>query len=277
MDFAKQFTEAAQKAVLTAVENGSWVNYPWMENMIKGAAREGLKPQISVDMNAIVPDFKRDVVLTGAEFAREAHGPVSNWGCSFGKCTCTDQMRAARRFTDPASPTGDKSVTSVVSRDDDGAVTVHSVSETGKDSFESNDFTHVDGYDYRIIVTDRAKNHYNSWAEHFKQKPTQEEFEYQFRHFHARTHHVHVNHWVDGDWETITTEYVPHWNKEKPKETLKPSEEWPEGKKFRIKFWDQRIDGFNYVYFDSKPGGIVLNKYHAAKCFAVTEQRPEGV
>ena len=104
-----------------------------------------------------------------------------------------------------------------------------------------------------------------------------EDFEYQFRHFHARTHHVHVNHWVNGDWETITTEYVPHWNKEKPKETLKPSEEWPEGKKFRIKFWDQRIDGFNYVYFDSKPGGIVLNKYHAAKCFAVTEQRPEGV
>lgn len=277
MDFAKQFTEAAQKAVLSAVENGSWVNYPWMENMIKGAARKGLKPQISVNMNAIVPDFMRDVVLTGAEFAREAHGPVSSWGCSFGKCTCTDQTRAARRFTDPASPTGDKSVTSVVSRDDDGAVTVHSVSEAGQDSFESNDFTHVDGYDYRIIVTDRLKDHRNSWAEHFNHKPTQEEFEYQFRHFHARTHHVHVNHWVNGDWETITGEYVPHWNKEKPKETLKPSEEWPEGKKYRIKFWDQRIDGFNYVYFDSKPGGIVLNKYHAAKCFAVTEQRPEGV
>lgn len=234
MDFAKQFTEAAQKAVLTAVENGSWVNYPWMENMIKGAAREGLKPQISVDMNAIVPDFMRDVVLTGAEFARTAHTPVPS----------------------PSPAEGE---------------------ENREASFESNSFEHVEGFDWRIIVSDRTKNHRNSWVENFIRPPTQEEFEYQFRHFHARTHHVHVNHWVNGSWETITTDYVPHWNKEKPKETLQPSEEWPEGKKYRIKFWDQRIDGFNYVYFDSKPGGIVLNKYHAAKCFAVTEQRPEGV
>lgn len=234
MDFAKQFNEAAQKAVLTAVENGSWVNYPWMENMVKGAARESLKPQISVDMNAIVPDFMRDAVLTGAEFARTAHTPVPS----------------------PSPAEGE---------------------ESREASFESNSFEHVEGFDWRIIVSDRTKNHRNSWVENFIRPPTQEEFEYQFRHFHARTHHVHVNHWVDGSWETITSEYVPHWNKEKPKETLQPSEEWPEGKKFRIKFWDQRIDGFNYVYFDSKPGGIVLNKYHAAKCFAVTEQRPEGV
>lgn len=234
MDFAKQFTEAALKAVLTAVENGSWVNYPWMENMIKGAARESLKPQISVDMNAIVPDFMRDVVLTGAEFARMAHTPVPS----------------------PSPAEGE---------------------ESREASFESNSFEHVEGFDWRIIVSDRTKNHRNSWVENFIRPPTQEEFEYQFRHFHARTHYVHVNHWVNGDWATITTEYVPHWNKEKPKETLKPSEEWPEGKKYRIKFWDQRIDGFNYVYFDSKPGGIVLNKYHAAKCFAVTEPRPEGV
>lgn len=234
MDFAKQFTEAAQKAVLTAVENGSWVNYPWMENMIKGAAREGLKPQISVDMNAIVPDFMRDVVLTGAEFARTAHTPVPS----------------------PSPAEGE---------------------ESREASFESNSFEHVEGFDWRIIVSDRTKNHRNSWVENFIRPPTQEEFEYQFRHFHARTHHVHVNHWVNGDWETITTDYVPHWNKEKPKETLQPSEEWPEGKKFRVKFWDQRISGYNYVYFDSKPGGIVLNKYHSAKCFAVVQSRPEGV
>lgn len=262
MDFAKQFTEAAQKAVLTAVENGSWVNYPWMENMIKGAARESLKPQISVDMNAIVPDFMRDVVLTGAEFARTAHAPVSSCGCPLGECTCSDSIREFAKTIDSYEAGNTRPAPAL---------------SDGSNSFESNDFTHVDGYDYRIIVTDRAKNHYNSWAEHFKQKPTQEEFEYQFRHFHARTHHVHVNRWVNGDWETITTEYVPHWNKEKPKETLKPSEEWPEGKKYRIKFWDQRIDGFNYVYFDSKPGGIVLNKYHSAKCFAVVQSRPEGV
>lgn len=252
MDFAKQFTEAAQKAVLIAVENGSWVNYPWMENMIKGAAREGLKPQISVDMRCIVPDFR-----TPLDF-----GAVEACGCPLGKCTCSDSIREFAKTIESLSTGGTRQAPAL---------------SDGSNSFESNDFTHVDGYDYRIIVSDRERRHSNSWCEHFKQKPTQEEFEYQFRHFHARTHYVHVNHWVDGDWETITSEYVPQWNKEKPKETLKPSEEWPEGKKYRIKFWDQRIDGFNYVYFDSKPGGIVLNKYHAAKCFAVTEPRPEGV
>lgn len=234
MDFAKQFTEAAQKAVLTAVENGSWVNYPWMENMVKGAARESLKPVAMVKGPIIVPDFITEPAPCGV-FHRRAG----------------DQ---GDEVTRPAPALSD-----------------------GSNSFESNDFTHVDGYDYRIVVIDRMKNSHNSWCEHFKQKPTQEEFEYQFRHFHAHTHYVHVNLWVDGTWETITTEYVPHWNKEKPKETLKPSEEWPEGKKFRVKFWDQRISGYNYVYFDSKPGGIVLNKYHSAKCFAVVQSRPEGV
>lgn len=240
MDFAKQFTEAAQKAVLLAVETGSWTRFPWIERMMKQTVSESLKQTIT------------------------AAGPIADPGF-------------IRSFVDPASPDCDKTMKATVSLNEQGSVAVNSVSEAGTDSFESNDFTHVDGYDYRIIVTDRMKDHRNSWAEHFKNKPTQEEFEYQFRHFHARTHHVHVNHWVDGDWETITGEYVPHWNKEKPKETLQPSEEWPEGKKFRIRFWDQRIDGFNYVYFDSKPGGIVLSKYHAAKCFAVTETRPEGV
>lgn len=28
MEFAKQFNEAAQKAVLTKIENGEWVNFP---------------------------------------------------------------------------------------------------------------------------------------------------------------------------------------------------------------------------------------------------------
>lgn len=78
-------------------------------------------------------------------------------------------------------------------------------------------------------------------------------------------------------WITITPEYVPHWNKEKPAETFTTTEEWPEGKSFRIKFWDLRINGYNYVYFDRKPGGIVLNKYHSAKCFAVVQAKPEGV
>lgn len=266
MEFAKQFSEAAQNAVLLAVETGSWTRFPWIENMMKQSVRDSLKGEASRDQTT--SDRVRSIM------------PTLICGCQFGFCTCTKSYPATpdliRTFTDPASSEGDKSVTATASSDDNGVVSIHSVSEVEKYSFESNDFTHVEGYDYRIIVTDRLKNHRNSWAEHFKQKPTQEEFEYQFRHFHARTHHVHVNHWVNGDWETITTDYVPHWNKEKPKETLKPSEEWPEGKNYRIKFWDQRITGYNYVYFAYKPGGIILNKYHSAKCFAVVQTRPEG-
>ena len=217
MEFAKQFNEAAQKAVLTKIESGEWVNFPWIEALVKRSVRTMLttdEAAISVDL--IPTDLNR--VL--AEKAPVVEVP---------------------------------------------------------DSFESDSFAHEDGYDWRIMVSDRNKNHRNSWVENFSRPPTQEEFEHQFRHFHARTHYVHVNQWVYGNWTTITADYVPGWNKEKPEETFTATDEWPEGKKYRIRFHDQRIGRENYVYFDGKPGGIVLAKYHSAKCFAVVESRPEGI
>lgn len=217
MEFAKQFNEAAQKAVLTKIESGEWVNFPWMEALVKRSVRTTLttdEAAISVDL--IPLDLNR--VL--AEKAPVVEVP---------------------------------------------------------DSFESDSFAHEDGYDWRIMVSDRNKNHRNSWVENFSRPPTQEEFEHQFRHFHARTHYVHVNQWVNGNWTTITTEYAPQFSKEKPNENFTASEEWPEGKMYRIRFFDQRVDRINYVYFDSKPGGIVLNKYHSTKGFAVVERRPESV
>lgn len=217
MEFAKQFNEAAQKAVLTKIESGEWVNFPWMEALVKRSVRTTLttdEAAISVDL--IPLDLNR--VL--AEKAPVVEVP---------------------------------------------------------DSFESDSFAHEDGYDWRIMVSDRNKNHRNSWVENFSRPPTQEEFDHQFRHFHARTHYVHVNQWVDGNWKTITTEYAPQFSKEKPNENFTASEEWPEGKMYRIRFFDQRVDRINYVYFDSKPGGIVLNKYHSTKGFAVVERRPESV
>lgn len=217
MEFAKQFNEAAQKAVLTKIESGEWVNFPWIEALVKRSVRTMLttdEAAISVDL--IPTDLNR--VL--AEKAPVVEVP---------------------------------------------------------DSFESDSFAHEDGYDWRIMVSDRNKNHRNSWVENFSRPPTQEEFEHQFRHFHARTHYVHVNQWVNGNWTTITADYVPGWNKEKPEETFTATDEWPEGKKYRIRFHDQRIGRENYVYFDGKPGGIVLAKYHSAKCFAVVESRPKGI
>ena len=244
MEFAKQFNEAAQKAVLSAVESGEWVKYGWMEELIKQAVREGLKGEETIVGDITINPLHRLVEDT----------PRDLCGCPAGFCTCNTTITeppACKSRGPRAYPTND--------------------------SFESNDFSHVGGYDYRIIVSDRQRNHNNSWAEHFISKPTQEEFEYQFRHFHDKTHYVHVNQWVDGDWITITTDYVPKWNKEKPEETFTATEEWPEGKNYRIKFFDQRVNGNNYVYFESKPGGIVLSKYHSTKCFAVVQARPEVV
>lgn len=260
MEFAKQFNEAAQKAVLSAVESGEWVNYSWMEALIKQSVREGLKAEVTSVSQIIFPEALEEIAKTTCSASNQPMGginagaPRSLCGCQVGFCTCNTTITeppACKSRGPRAYPTND--------------------------SFESNDFTHVEGYDYRIIVSDRQRNHNNSWAEHFSYKPTQEEFEHQFRHFHDKTHYVHVNQWVNGDWITITTDYVPKWNKEKQEETFTATEEWPEGKNYRIKFFDQRVNGYNYVYFESKPGGIVLSKYHSKKCFAVVQARPEGV
>lgn len=244
MEFAKQFNEAAQKAVLTKIESGEWVNFPWMEALVKRSVRTTLTTEatISVDLMPLIP--KRTVGIDGVF---HPHGISPSEAKQLAEAESAENKR----------PIG-------------GVVEV-------PDSFESDSFAHEDGYDWRIMVSDRNKNHRNSWVENFCRPPTQEEFDHQFRHFHARTHYVHVNQWVDGNWTTITTEYAPQFSKEKPNENFTASEEWPEGKKYRIRFFDQRVDRINYVYFDNKPGGIVLNKYHSTKGFAVVERRPESV
>lgn len=245
MEFAKQFNEAAQKAVLTKIESGEWVDFPWMEALVKRSVRTMLtsdEAAISVDLMPLTTD--REDQIDGIFHAD-------------GK-----PLDLNRVLAEKARAESNRQIGAVVEV---------------PDSFESDSFAHEDGYDWRIMVSDRNKNHRNSWVENFSRPPTQEEFDHQFRHFHARTHYVHVNQWVDGSWKTITTEYAPQFSKEKPNENFTASEEWPEDKKYRIRFFDQRVDRINYVYFDSKPGGIVLNKYHSTKGFAVVERRPESV
>lgn len=247
MPFADKFNEAAQNAAIRLIEADEWRGCGWLAKLVEQQVRLTLATSavITVDAREMNEADMERLLETGRR--------------------CDD-------FSKKSEP---------VPVDLAAAPEAEKEKEQGPssagDSFESNDFTHVDGYDWRIIVADRLKNHNNSWAEHFNYPPSQEEFEHQFRHFHARTHHVHVNKWVDGDWTTITGEYVPQWNKEKPEETFTTTNEWEEGKKWRIKFWDQRVNRDNFVYFDYKPGGITLQKYHNGKHFAVVEQRPEGI
>lgn len=156
---------------------------------------------------------------------------------------------------------------------------VLSASEHPPEVLKSELFDHQPGYPWRIVVIDRWKNAENSYAMHFSRLPKQEEFEEEWQHFRAQTHWVHVNHWNGESWDTITELFHPGTKKPEPEkavETFKTTDEWEEGKNWRIKFWDQRINNFNYVYFVNKPGGMALSKYHSSKCFAVTEKRPEA-
>lgn len=217
--------------------------FPWMETLIKQSVRLALTTEVEIKCE--VPR------ITGIDGVFHAHGIPPSIGKQLADAESSKNKR----------PIGGE----VQTFDNPG------------NSFESNDFSHVEGYDWQIVCIDRMKNHSNSWAEHFNHLPTQEEFDYHFRHYEARTHYVHANRWENGKWVSFTSDYVPHFSKEKPVETFTATNEWPEGKKWRIRFHDQRVGRENFVYFDSKPGGIVLAKYHSAKCFAVVEQRPEGI
>lgn len=263
MPFADKFNEAAQNAAIRLIEADEWRGCGWLAKLVEQQVRLTLTTSAAITFDA--PNMDEADIVRLLEEGRRCD--------DFSKKSDPAPVFFGQ---DPAED-GDKSVTAEVSCDNESILTVHSVREEKRDSFESNDFSHVDGYDWRIIVADRLKNHRNSWAEHFVRRPTQEEFENQYRHFEAWTHHVHVNVWVGGEWKTITEEYVPHWSKEKPAESFTTTSEWEEGKGWRIKFWDQRVNRDNFVYFDYKPGGITLQKYHNGKHFAVVEQRPEGI
>ncbi|NYU08064.1 hypothetical protein A8O28_04375 [Enterobacteriaceae bacterium CCUG 67584] len=275
MDFANQFNEAAQQAVLSAVRSGAWVKHRWIEDLIKqsvlgriptgaiaAAAAEVIEP--APHGHASHPAAAPDLALTAAPAAAHPVAPTVVFSGNEGYAVY------------PAEP----SMAELMALEESaGAVVMPAEAEPEPDFFTSRNFNHTEGYPYRILVIARDKNHTRSRAVHFKRVPTQEEFDLEFRDYLAGTHYIYVNQWIEGNnnWDTITTDYVPKWNKEKPKETLKPCEDWPEGKNFRVKFWDSRIQGYNYVYFDRKPSPYAVKQYHDTKCFAVVEPRPEGV
>lgn len=279
MEFTKQFAEAAQNAVLRKIEADQWENLPWLAKLVQQVVRDGVAAAV----------ISSDATIKPLDLA-DWNTPVDICGCPFGKCTCANERleklpeaisRVAQKHKiDPAVLAVMAKVESSENKQPIGGFveTAEGVFRAGADSFESNDFAHVDGYDWQIVAIDRWKNSFNSWAVHFSRMPTKEEFEKQFKHFEDRTHYVHVNEWRGGKWVSITEEYTGKKVKpEEAKETFTTTEEWPLGKTHRIKFWDQRVNAYNYVYFDRHPGGIVLHKYHSTKCYAVVQKRPEGV
>jgi hypothetical protein len=302
MDFANQFNEAAQQAVLSAVRSGAWVKHRWIEDLIKqsvlgriptgaiaAAAAEVIEP--APHGHASHPVAAPTVVFSGNEGyavypAAPAEEPAEPAAivpvAPPGYIVVGDVDSAVEPIAPPVvtESAADSSMAELMALEESaGAVVMPAEAEPEPDSFVSRRFDHVEGYPYRILVLDREKDHTRSRAVHFKRAPTQAEFDYEFRDFQAGTHNIYVNLWIESsnDWGTITTDYVPHWNKEKPKETLKPCKDWPDGKNYRVKFWDSRVPGFNYVYFERKPSPYAVKQYHATKHFAVVEPRPEGV
>ena len=247
MEFTQQFTEAAQQAILRKVEADQWEGMPWLAKLVQDHVRRSLTSPVVTDGPVITgEDINVAVSRLENDWSKKSE-PVDLCGCPMGACTCQSPSGDApkERYTPP--------------------------------TIRNNERSHIQGYDWQIAVLSREKNPDDSYMVHFAKLPTQEEFDEHFVNFQRRTHYVYLNEWKGDKWESITTDYVPGWNKEKPKETFSTSEEWPEGKSHRIRFHDQRVGRYNYVYFERKPGGIVLNKYHSAKCFAVVEARPEGV
>lgn len=268
MEFTKRFTEAAQNAILRKIEADQWESMPWLAKLMQQVVRDGVAATVitSTDDGITVENLSREDVTN----LSKVNKPVPYEFIEAAR-SCGVDEHMLHQLEKVESAENKQPIGGTVAIAEEGLSQLC-------DSFESNDFAHMSGYDWQIVVIDRWKNKLNSWAEHFTRRPTQEEFQNQFRHFEARTHYVHVNEWRNGSWVAITDDFNgKNTQPEEVQETFTATDEWPEGKKFRVKFWDQRVNGYNYVYFDSKPGGIVLNKYHSAKCFAVTEARPEGV
>lgn len=294
MDFANQFHAAAQQAVLEAVRTGAWVKHGWIETMIKQSIQQSMTAApagAQLEVSGIVTCTAAEPALTAEPAAVHPVAPTvvlsGNDGYAVYPAAPAEEP-AEPAAIDPVAPpvvtepAAEPSMAELMALEESAGAVVMPAEvepEPEPDFFISHNFNHVEGYPYRILVLDRQKNHTRSRAVHFKRAPTQEEFDLEFRDYQAGTHYIYVNVWIPGsnDWDAVTTDYVPKWNKEKPKETLKPREDWPDGKNFRVKFWDSRIPAFNYVYFERKPSPYAVKQYHDTKCFAVVEPRPEGV
>ena len=169
MEFAKQFGEAAQKAVLSTIESGEWVKFPWMETLIKQAVREGLKGEVTIGT-----DYTSNPLIAIIE-----PKPLDICGCPTGFCTCHDNhvlteappckvFSSQEQIAEAAKKHGiNPTVLEALAKAEScenktpigGKVQTY---DDPCDSFESNSFDHVEGYDWRIMVSDRTKNHRNS-------------------------------------------------------------------------------------------------------------------
>lgn len=149
--------------------------------------------------------------------------------------------------------------------------------DTEPDVYETSErwWTRTHLWKIHVEAWDRDGSEHKSYYVHCRHRPSQELFNQHYQHYRAGTHKVYVLQ-SNGSTSTDITRSFLFSGKPVTAETASvKSTDWEEDDAdFRIRFWDTRVGGLNYVYFRNRPSGIVLAKYHNAKQCAVVESRP---
>lgn len=130
---------------------------------------------------------------------------------------------------------------------------------------------HIQGYDWQIVVLSREKDASDSYAVHFANLPTTEQFQEHFAKFIARTHYVHVNEWHrhEREWVSITTRYTGTGRVEKDHDPRWEQDDMA----YRIRYYDRETGALTFKYVPRKPSGNEIATYHHTKGFATVQSK----
>ncbi|WP_137765880.1 hypothetical protein [Nissabacter sp. SGAir0207] len=149
---------------------------------------------------------------------------------------------------------------------------------------KSKNFDWMPEYRWRITVVpfDDARRDL-SYAVHFRERPTQEQFDEHYALF-ARSDNrckVHIME-SDGRYTShrITDEYCTFREKSEDNafcsERMTPRPYFEGEERYRIRFYDRRISSFNYIYYSNKPTDATLKRISRSKGGAILQARGEG-
>ena len=198
-------------------------------------------------------------------------------------------------YTDPASPAGDHTVTVEVATDAHGNKSFSSAQAKRytPPPITSNTRQHIQGYDWQIAVLARDKNPEDTYVIHYAYMPTQVEFAEHYIKFQRQTHYVHVNEWVNHDWEGITKTYdTSSASRQLPNQIVRTADApelrgrdvsappvtspWEqEDKAWRIRYYSDATGAVIFTYVDKRPTAAEMAHFHHAKCMAVSQARPK--
>lgn len=257
---------------------------------------------------------------------REVYAAVADCGCPEGRCTCTNEMLAnvpsrVGKVIVESTPTSVSpwldgrlkgiqpkvveqlaKAESAENKQPIGGIveTADGVIDARKPRYtpppiKNDSRDHIPGYDWQIVVLRRDKDWNNSYVIHSAVMPTQAEFSEHYAYFHARTHYVHVNEWMNHGWESITTRYdtsVPEAKLREPNKVVRTapapelqgrdvsvppmSEPWEEADKpWRIRYYSDVMQRVIFTYIDKKPTSAEMMHFHHTKCLAVSQAKPK--